>query len=220
MKRNFGGQPSLGAMPRSYQVTPKVLGRRRATQALPVSKAHDAEVESQPAASPRTNRNGRTTPPKPGKTMTVTEVCAGATRARLAFWIGLRPAATARRTSRAGGASWYLSSGPVSKRPSVSEAKAPADDGDVVSELCNRPNSAVRLPLTAPPARRSHCRRAIVPTAASRRCLCHDWDREPTSLTAPMATRESPARRLADERSAVNAIPVLNLVARRGRRFA
>ena len=35
MKRNFGGQPSLGAMPRSYQVTPKVLGRRRATKALP-----------------------------------------------------------------------------------------------------------------------------------------------------------------------------------------
>ena len=26
---------------------------------------------------------------------------------------------------------------------------------------------------TAPPARRSHSRRAIVPTAASRRCLCH-----------------------------------------------
>ena len=41
---------------------------------------------------------------------------------------------------------------------------------------CLRPNSAVRLPLTAPPARRSHCRRAIVPTAASRRCLCHGCD--------------------------------------------
>ena len=40
-----------------------------------------------------------------------------------------------------------------------------------------RPNSAVRLPLTAPPARRSHCRRAIVPTAASRRCLCHGRER-------------------------------------------
>ena len=39
-----------------------------------------------------------------------------------------------------------------------------------------RPNSAVRLPLTAPPARRSHFRRAIVPTAASRRCLCHGCD--------------------------------------------
>jgi hypothetical protein len=29
-----------------------------------------------------------------------------------------------------GGASWQLSSGPVSKRPRVSEAEAPADDGD------------------------------------------------------------------------------------------
>ena len=41
-----------------------------------------------------------------------------------------------------------------------------------------RRNSAARLPLTAPPARRSHCRRAIVPTAASRRCLCHGGSRE------------------------------------------
>jgi hypothetical protein len=38
---------------------------------------------------------------------------------------------------------------------------------------CSRPNSVVRLRRTAPPARRSHSRRAIVPTAASRRCLCH-----------------------------------------------
>jgi hypothetical protein len=44
----------------------------------------------------------------------------------------------------------------------------------VVRRSCLRPNSAVRLTLTAPPAGRSHCRRAIVPTAASRRCLCHD----------------------------------------------
>jgi hypothetical protein len=43
----------------------------------------------------------------------------------------------------------------------------------VVRRSCLRPNSAVRLTLTAPPAGRSHCRRAIVPTAASRRCLCH-----------------------------------------------
>jgi hypothetical protein len=67
-------------------------------------------------------------------------VCAGATRARLAFWIGLRPAVNARNTLTAGGASWQLSSGPVSKRPRVSEAEAPAEDGDVASELCNRPN--------------------------------------------------------------------------------
>ncbi len=30
----------------------------------------------------------------------------------------------------------------------------------------------------APPARRSHSRRAIVPTAASRRCLCHGRERQ------------------------------------------
>ena len=43
-------------------------------------------------------------------------------------------------------------------------------------DCCFRPNSAVRLPLTAPSARRSHSRRAIVPTAARRRCLCHGCD--------------------------------------------
>ena len=57
---------------------------------------------------------------------------------------------------------------------------------------CNRPNSAVRLPLTAPPARRSHCRRAIVPTAASRRCLCHESARERQSgLTIAFAWKHA-----------------------------
>src|SRR5436309_15922603 len=36
MKRISGGQLSREAKPRFYQVTPVVLGRRRATQALPV----------------------------------------------------------------------------------------------------------------------------------------------------------------------------------------
>src|SRR5947207_15284941 len=36
MKRISGGQLSREAKPRFYQVTPAVLGRRRATQALPV----------------------------------------------------------------------------------------------------------------------------------------------------------------------------------------
>jgi hypothetical protein len=40
-----------------------------------------------------------------------------------------------------GGASWQLSSWPFSKRPRVSEAEAPADDGDVVSELSNHPEA-------------------------------------------------------------------------------
>jgi hypothetical protein len=33
----------------------------------------------------------------------------------------------------------------VSKRPRVPEAEAPADDGDVASELCNRPRGGVRI---------------------------------------------------------------------------
>jgi hypothetical protein len=53
-----------GKVPRSYQVTPVVLGRRRATGRLFVSQVDDREVESQPVASPRTNRTGRTSPPR------------------------------------------------------------------------------------------------------------------------------------------------------------
>ena len=57
------------------------------------------------------------------------------------------------------------------------DVRASCNDGLEQSlRSCFRPSSAVRLPLTAPPARRSHCRRAIVPTAASRRCLCHASD--------------------------------------------
>lgn len=64
----------------------------------------------------------------------------------LPFWIGLRRAANARRMSRAGGASWQLSGWPFSKRPRVSEAEAPADDGDVARELCNRPGGGAPAP--------------------------------------------------------------------------
>lgn len=53
-----------GKVPPSYQVTPVVLGRRRATGRLLVSQADDREVETQPIASPRTNRTGRTSPPR------------------------------------------------------------------------------------------------------------------------------------------------------------
>src|SRR5947209_7038687 len=63
MKRISGGQLSREAKPRFYQVTPVILGRRRATQALPVRPGRvDAIVTSQPAASPRTYRSGRTSP--------------------------------------------------------------------------------------------------------------------------------------------------------------
>ena len=74
---------------------------------------------------------------------------------------------------------------------------------------CFRPNSAVRLLLTAPPARRSHCRRAIVLTAASRRCLCHGCsscvghaavtagDRRTVRSAQPAAAGRRPAARVA-----------------------
>src|SRR5437762_2344579 len=74
MKRISADSSHLGRMPRSYQVTPKVLGRRRATQPLRVRPTADKQSQSQPAASPRTNNSGRTSPPRPKKTMTVRAV--------------------------------------------------------------------------------------------------------------------------------------------------
>ena len=75
MKRISGGQLSREAKPRFYQVTPAVLGRRRATQALPVRPGRvDALVTGQPAASPRIYRSGRTSPPRQPSTLTVTVV--------------------------------------------------------------------------------------------------------------------------------------------------
>jgi hypothetical protein len=53
---------NLRRLARSYQVTPKVLGRRRATQPLAVSPSERHDSYGWPAASPRTNRPGRTTP--------------------------------------------------------------------------------------------------------------------------------------------------------------
>ncbi len=72
---------------------------------------------------------------------------------------GLRPPANAQSTLTTGGASWQLSSGPVSKRLRVSEAEVPAEDGDVASELCNRPVG-------------------VVVAAGIARVLCHDLDRQ------------------------------------------
>jgi hypothetical protein len=60
---DFGGQPSLGAMPRSYQVTPKVLGQRWATEAMPVKPDGRRGTRESAHRQPRTNRNDRTTPP-------------------------------------------------------------------------------------------------------------------------------------------------------------
>ena len=51
------------AMPRSYQVRPAILGRRRATQRRKVRPSGSTATLSQLVASPRTNRHGRTSPP-------------------------------------------------------------------------------------------------------------------------------------------------------------
>ena len=50
-------------MPRSYQVTPEILGRRRATKRMLVRALIDRQPMSQLAASPRTNPVGRTSQP-------------------------------------------------------------------------------------------------------------------------------------------------------------
>ena len=62
-KRMPGGHISVGAMPAPYQVTPGILGRRRATLHPPVRPLVDRKSMSQPAASPRTYRPRRTPPP-------------------------------------------------------------------------------------------------------------------------------------------------------------
>ncbi len=76
MKRISGGQLSREAKPRFYQLTPAILGPRRATQALPVRPGRvDAIVTSQPAASPRTPPV-RSDVTARASTLTVTIVCA------------------------------------------------------------------------------------------------------------------------------------------------
>jgi len=64
-KRTVGGHLSLGAKPRSYQVTPAIVERRRATRPLIARPTVGAEALGQPAASPTTNRPRRTTPSDP-----------------------------------------------------------------------------------------------------------------------------------------------------------
>jgi len=58
--RTSGGHTSLGAKPRSYQVTPEILGRWRATQRVQVRPKADSQYLSQPVTSPRPHRYGRT----------------------------------------------------------------------------------------------------------------------------------------------------------------
>jgi hypothetical protein len=60
-----GGHISVGAKPRSYQVTPEILRQRRATQHPPVRPLVDRKSMTQPVASLRTYRLRRTPPPDP-----------------------------------------------------------------------------------------------------------------------------------------------------------
>ena len=65
-----GGHISVGAMPRSYQVTPGILGRRRATQPKKVRPTADSMEKGQPAADREPYRPRRTPPPDAGDSRT------------------------------------------------------------------------------------------------------------------------------------------------------
>src|SRR5438270_9559276 len=69
-KRISGGHTSVGAMPRSYQVTPVVLRRRRATEPKQV-RPNGRQAKRESARRRReTYRHGRTSPTTP-QTMTL-----------------------------------------------------------------------------------------------------------------------------------------------------
>ena len=61
MERISGGQTSVGAVPRSYQVTPAILGRRRATEPKPVrpqvDRAQGESARRRPRTQPRQSDN-------------------------------------------------------------------------------------------------------------------------------------------------------------------
>src|SRR3954447_21835695 len=57
-------------MPRSYQVTPGILGRRRATQPKKVRPTADSMEKSQPAADREPSRPHRTPPPNTPQPLT------------------------------------------------------------------------------------------------------------------------------------------------------
>jgi hypothetical protein len=56
-------RPHSGAVPRSYQVTPAVLGRRRATQRFPVRPSGRQAGYGSARCQPETNRSSRTRSP-------------------------------------------------------------------------------------------------------------------------------------------------------------
>ena len=71
MKRISGGQLSREAKPRFYQVTPKVLGRRRATQALPVRPKQSTQKSRVARRRPEDLPDGSDVTTQTPKTMTV-----------------------------------------------------------------------------------------------------------------------------------------------------
>src|SRR3712207_434651 len=71
-KRISGGQLSLRAVPRSYQVTPKVLGRRRATEASPVRPDRRRSTEESARRQPENQPQRSDVTAKTGASLTVT----------------------------------------------------------------------------------------------------------------------------------------------------
>ena len=84
-----GGHISVGAMPRLYQVMPKILGRRRATQHPSVRPAGRQKVNESARRQPGTYRPRRTPPPDARKSRT--EKVKGLSLDRGRLCAGLRP---------------------------------------------------------------------------------------------------------------------------------
>ena len=99
---DLGGQLSLGRMPRSYQVAPKVLGRRRATQPMPVRPAGRQAVTESARRQPENQPHGSDVTARRSKTLTVTAVTPLLLRRRLSSR-PVRPCDTARPRPRPSG---------------------------------------------------------------------------------------------------------------------
>ena len=82
MKRISADSSHLGRMPRSYQVTPKVLGRRRATQPMPVRPAGRQAVTESARRQPENQPHGSDVTARRSKTLTVTAVTSSLLRRR------------------------------------------------------------------------------------------------------------------------------------------
>ena len=74
MKRISADKPHLGRLPRSYQVTPKVLGRRRATQPMRVRPAGRQAVSESARRQPENQPHGSDVTARRSKTLTVRAV--------------------------------------------------------------------------------------------------------------------------------------------------